>query len=187
MREKFLSNHEWFKCLMLKGKCEKWSSKKSVEFTLWRKNRNEKKQNKNAEKRTKRVGESKKKIWKKRWIKRQWKMIFQKMLKRLHKHNLFFPTRDSSSVQVTMFEMKNGHLSSPLHWYKNYPLVSPLSLIISFSTLTKDHPPHWGANARKISLKSWMIQMSDVERWCEKWSSKSVQFTPWKKNKNEKK
>ena len=56
-----------------------------------------------------------------------------------------------------------------------------------FLYLDQGSPSTLGANARKISLKSWMIQMLDVERQCEKWSSKSVEFTPWRKNRNEKK
>ena len=38
-----------------------------------------------------------------------------------------------------------------LHWYKNYPIVSPLSLIISFNIPTKDHL-HAGGKAKKDFL-----------------------------------
>ena len=82
---------------------------------------------------------------------------------------------------MTMFEMKNDHLSLPFHWYKKLSISLLFEIDNFFLYPDQGSPSTLGANARKISLKSWMIQMPDVERWCEKWSSKSVQFTPWKK------
>ena len=47
---------------------------------------------------------------------------------------------------------------------KIYPIVSLLSLIISFNTLTKDHPHNKGKGKKMYSLRIMNVQMPDVER-----------------------
>ena len=71
---------------------------------------------------------------------------------------------------------------------ENYPIVSLLSLIISFNNPTKDHPLHWGQRQRqrKIFLKEY----KRLNVWCWKANVRKIEFqktlsSPRRKNRSE--
>ena len=63
-----------------------------------------------------------------------------------------------------MFEMRNGHLSSSSHWKKVIHSHPFWAWWIFFYIPIKDHPPHWGAKAKRNLLSSLNDQMPDAGR-----------------------
>ena len=64
---------------------------------------------------------------------------------------------------------------------ENYPIVSPLSLIISFNNPIKDHPHTGGKDEKRHSLKTISGQMLDAGRQIWKIRvSKDIELIPQK-------
>ena len=74
----------------------------------------------------------------------------------------YFSSRNCSLIEYLCLRWRMAIFHYPFTKMKlsaSYPL---LSLIISFITLTKDHPPHW-RQIQKSFQKSWIIKF-----WCSK-------------------
>ena len=69
---------------------------------------------------------------------------------------------------------------------ENYPIVSPLSLIISFNNPTKDHPHTGGKDEKKYSLKDYKcVKCLMLEGESEKLGFQEMLSSPHRKNEQE--
>ena len=74
-----------------------------------------------------------------------------------------FSSRNCSLIKYLCLKWRMAILHYPFTKMKLSASCPLLSLIISFITLTKDHPPHWRQVQEKSFQKSWIIKF-----WCSK-------------------